>query len=362
MSNFDPVTILYPLFARLREDGFNLGIDEYMSVLETINGDWKTDTEEDFKTVLKLLWCNSLEEQSYLETIWDDTVKDLSKTSDRQKDIREKPKQGESEEPVVPDRNLDNEVKPPSNLDREPSPQRKTQPKLSPLPLKTPQTIAEKKREELELKSELPVSCREMVYSWRYLRRLLADGMPDVLDVNATVEKTAQQGFFLEPVFKRRLTNHAHLLLLIDREGSMTPFHRFTNDLVNTARYESKIETVDVGYFHNVPTESIYQDTHLNQPVSFARVLEQCDDKTSVLIVSDAGAARGYRRIERIQATTETLFDIQEYTNSIAWLNPMPKKRWLRTSASILSQIVPMYPLNKEGLNQAIATVQGKLL
>lgn len=358
MSDFDPTKLLYPLFARLREDGFNLGMDEYLSVLETIDGDWKTDTEEDFKTVLKLLWCNSLEEQSYLETIWIDTVTDLTPTPKKQKKIDDTPS---SEEPTIPERNQYNEAKRAPNPDREPTRQRQTSPKLSPLPLKTPLTIAERKQQKSEFKSELPVSSREMVYGWRYLRRLLADGVPDVLDVDATVEKTAQQGFFLEPVFKRRLTNHAHLLLLIDREGSMTPFHRFTNDLVTTAMYESKIETVDVGYFHNVPTESIYEDTHLNKPISLARVLEQCDDKTSVLIVSDAGAARGYRRIERIQATTETLFDIQEYTNSIAWLNPMPKKRWLRTSASILSQIVPMYPLNKEGLNQAIATIQGKL-
>ncbi|MGB5714757.1 MAG: hypothetical protein WBM44_28050, partial [Waterburya sp.] len=86
MSNFEPVTLVYQLFNRLRRDVFNLGVDEYLAALKTIGGDWNTQTEadlktieEDLKTLLKLLWCTSVDEQSSLETIWDTIVADLPK-------------------------------------------------------------------------------------------------------------------------------------------------------------------------------------------------------------------------------------------------------------------------------------------
>jgi uncharacterized protein with von Willebrand factor type A (vWA) domain len=148
------------------------------------------------------------------------------------------------------------------------------------------------------------------------------------------------------------------LLILVDQEGSMTPFHHFSKDLVETAQYESSIEKVDVVYFHNLPAEYIYQNRFLTNKVALETVLSQCDSETRVLIVSDGGAARGYRRRERISATTEVIWEIQQHTNLIAWLNPVPQPRWNSTSAKIISHLVPMFPMNQEGLIQAIAILQ----
>jgi hypothetical protein len=197
-----------------------------------------------------------------------------------------------------------------------------------------------------------------MVYSWRYLRRMVADGREDVLDVEGTIAKVCEQGFFLEPKYSRREQNHADLLLLIDQEGSMTPFHRFTRDLVETAQYESNIQQVRVGYFHNVPAEYIYRDPYLTEKVLFASILAECDGNTSVLIVSDGGAARGDRRSERFSATAEVLWQIKQHTKLIAWLNPIPPERWQGTTAQFLAHLVSMYPLDPHGLNQAIAQIR----
>ena len=82
----------------------------------------------------------------------------------------------------------------------------------------------------------------------------------DVLDLNATVEKAAREGFFLAPVYRRRVRNQAHLLLLVDQDGSMVPFHRFTRELVETASEESALGQVDVFYFHNFFVETVYAD------------------------------------------------------------------------------------------------------
>jgi uncharacterized protein with von Willebrand factor type A (vWA) domain len=228
---------------------------------------------------------------------------------------------------------------------------------LSTLPVKSPKPIVESS-EDAEFQTHYPISRRFMVYSWRYLRRPVADGIKDVLDIPLTVSQTAQQGFFLQPFYRSREENHAHLLILVDQEGSMTPFHRFSQDLVETAQYESSIERVDVGYFHNLPAEYIYRDRFLTDKIALETVLSQCDSETRVLIVSDGGAARGYRRRERVSATTEVLWEIEQHTNLIAWLNPVPQLRWNSTTAKITSHLVPMFPLNQEGLIQAIATLQ----
>ncbi len=211
-----------------------------------------------------------------------------------------------------------------------------------------------------ELLAYWPISSRSMAYAWRYLRRPLADGPADILDVDATVERVAQQGFFLSPVYRRRERNHAHLLLVVDQGGSMVPMHRFSRDLIETAQPEqSGLADVDVLYFQNMPGQYLYADPHLTKSVSRARMFARCSSDTSVLIVSDAGAARGHRSLQRIQATTEMLFHLKQHTSLIAWLNPMPRERWSGSSAQIIAHLISMYQMEIDGFNNAIDVVRG---
>ena len=173
-------------------------------------------------------------------------------------------------------------------------------------------------------------------------------------------ERVARQGFFLTPVYRRRERNHAHLMLLVDQGGSMVPLHRFSRDLIETALYESNIEQVEVFYFHNILGEYLYSDPHLTKPIPRDQVSGQCTSDTSVLIVSDAGATRGHRRLPRIQATTEALFHLKQHTALIAWLNPMPQDRWTGTSAQIIAHLVPMFQMDLDGFNNAIDVVRGQ--
>ncbi|MEA5578659.1 VWA containing CoxE family protein [Anabaena sp. UHCC 0451] len=353
---FQPEPYLKTLFYRLREDGFNLSVREYFSALDAIAEGWGTQNKKDFKKLLRLLWCKSAEQQEHLELIFDTIVVESEETVEITKE-----KSGKSQEDVKNDKiNSDSSLTVASSTSIETSPMVTSKPAiqdLSPLAVTTPQAIQEYDNDD-EFNTHYPISRRFMVYSWRYLRRPIADGVRDILDIKMTVEEATKQGFFLQPVYRRREKNHAHLLILVDQEGSMTPFHHFSKDLVETAQYESSIEKVDVAYFHNLPAEYIYQNRFLTNKVALETVLSQCDSETRVLIVSDGGAARGYRRRERISATTEVIWEIQQHTNLIAWLNPVPQLRWNSTSAKIISHLVPMFPMNNEGLIQAIATLQ----
>jgi uncharacterized protein len=229
------------------------------------------------------------------------------------------------------------------------------------LPIRSPSFNPIERDEIRSLQSYYPLSRRSAIYGWRFLRRMVADGCRNVVDVPATIQAVCDRGYYLAPVYRRRERNAARLLLLIDQNGSMMPFHRFMRDLVETAQTESPLdrENVLVFYFHNVPGSHLYRDLYLTEPIPTIDVLGQCDRDTSVLIVSDGGAARGYRRQERIQQTTRLLLRLRQRTNLIAWLNPMPKKRWEGSSAEILAYLIPMFQMNRQGFCNAIDALRG---
>lgn len=358
MSNFNPHPLLNHLLYRLRRDGFALGINEYLAALQAIEGGWGIQDANALKKLLRSLWCHSLAQQDHLEVIFRSISaqesQEQAKSREDNSDDSELSSSSQNSSPEFPGGQVPSVVESPTPA-----------PEYSLLPAKSPINLLEQ-TEDRDFKAYYPISRRYMVYSWRYLRRMVADGTEDVLDVKATIAKVCEQGFFLKPKYSRREQNHADLLLLIDQEGSMTPFHRFTRDLVETAQHESNITQVRVGYFHNVPAKYIYQDSYLTQKVLFDSeekvvpppILAECDGNTSVLIVSDGGAARGDRRSERFSATAKVLWDIKQHTKLIAWLNPIPRERWQGSTAQFIERLIPMYPLDPHGLNQAIAQIR----
>ncbi len=350
MSNFNPRPLLTRLLYRLRRDGFALGINEYLAALQAIEGGWGIQDVNALKKLLRSLWCHSLAQQEHLEVIFRSISAEESQEEARSREIRSESSESSSpakNPPPVPS------VEQVPSMVESPTPA----PEFSLLPVKSSINLLEQ-TEDRDFKAYYPISRRYMVYSWRYLRRMIADGREDVLDVEGTIAEVCEQGFFLEPKYSRRERNHADLLLLIDQEGSMTPFHRFTRDLVETAQYESNIHQVRVRYFHNVPAEHIYQDPYLTEKELLASILAECDGNTSVLIVSDGGAARGDRRSERFSATAEVLWHIKQHTKLIAWLNPIPRERWQGSTVQFIERLIPMYPLDPHGLNQAIAEIR----
>jgi uncharacterized protein len=202
------------------------------------------------------------------------------------------------------------------------------------------------------------------------MRRLRADGPRTVVDIAGTVRQVARQGVYVGPVMRRRKVNHARLVLLIDQQGSMVPFHRWSRDLVETAipvpggcaNGEQALASVSVFYFYNVPQEFLYEDEHLTKPIALTKVLEGIDDETSVVLVSDAGAARGRRDRSRIRETTRFVGKVRSRTDLVGWLNPMPMTRWERSAAEILAYLVPMRSMDRDGfagLIDDMTTVSG---
>lgn len=337
------------LFYRLRKR-CDLGMREYLAAIEAIRGGY--ESRLGLKQLLQMIWCHHQSEYSFFEKEWDESCAKVDCSLEPQEKESEKSTEttAKSAEESATNQSLTT-----SNLLQKES---ESTPNFSyqTLYASTPATRAD---EEIELGKYFPVSRRMMIYLWRFLRRPVADGVADVLDVEATIDLAAQQGFYWQPVFRRRISNRAHLLLLVDRGGSMTPCHRFTEDLVETAQEDGQFGRVDVFYFYNVPINHVYRDDRQTEPVEFAEAFQDCDRDTSILIVSDGGAARGYRTLQRLEATRKFLLALQGYSPLIGWLNPIPKDRWDGSSAEFIAYLVPMQEMSNDGMGQLIDVVRG---
>ena len=208
---------------------------------------------------------------------------------------------------------------------------------------------------------DLPVTYRQMKQGWRYLRHLIREGVPTELDLEETIDQIGQQGFLLNPVLKPRRINKIELLLLIDRDGSMVPFHHLSQALVDTDSRGGRFNQVRVYYFHNCPSDYLYKDPYHLEAVTIEDCLSQLPKKRVVcLIFSDAGAARGQFSSIRRRRTKFFLKELKQYVHHIAWLNPFPRERWESTTADEIARLVPMFEVNRQELYQAIETLRGR--
>ncbi len=208
---------------------------------------------------------------------------------------------------------------------------------------------------------DIPVTYRQMKQGWRYLRHLIREGVPTELDLEETIDQIGQQGFLLNPVLKPRRINKIELLLLIDQDGSMVPFHHLSQALINTASRGGRFNQVRVYYFHNCPSDYLYQDPYHLEAVPIEDCLSQLPKKRVVcLIFSDAGAARGQFSSKRRRRTKFFLKELQQYVHHIAWLNPFPRERWEYTTAEEIAKLVPMFEVNRQELYQAIEMLRGR--
>ena len=243
----------------------------------------------------------------------------------------------------------------------------------------------------LVLVPQYPLTEREIAQAWRRLRRQRRTGPTVELDVTATLQQHARHGVATPPVLVPRRRNTAKLLLLIDRFGSMTPFHGYVNHIVRAIRNAGRFDDVRAVYFHDLPGTStdrsvlrqvddpfrpdldavlplirpmsegrVYDDPALTIPRRLTAVLNQLAEGTAAVVISDAGAARQRFDIMRLLDTVALAKALHARAAAATWLNPVPPERWPRTTAGQVHRYLPMHPLTREGLNRAVDGLRGR--
>jgi uncharacterized protein with von Willebrand factor type A (vWA) domain len=88
-------------------------------------------------------------------------------------------------------------------------------------------------------------------------------------------------------------------------------------------------------------------------------VLQKYAADAFVVVISDAGAVRKYYNVVRLLDTISFIKALRAYTLNYVWLNPLPKSYWKDNTAAEIARHVPMFPLNREGIQQAVNVLRG---
>lgn len=360
------------LFQQLRRRGFQLGIDDYLALRDAVWAGFGLLSRDDLRDVCCLLWAKSPREREILTALFERlelpvwNILQQGAGQDTQQDTSsDTPVETKTE--VAPTSHIQGAL-PPISLDEKELPKRSFV--LAPL---------------------LPLTHREIAQAWRRLRRLIHQGPLTEIDVEATVAQRSRSGVTTPIVLKPRLRNISRLLLLVDRQGSMAPFHRLCEELSMATWRTGKLEHVACYYFHNLPVESaneevleavagsffprldsilaqiepasggyVYTDPGFFSPQPLEEVLHAHATDAAVVIVSDAGAARGYYNTSRLLDTIAFLKTLRTYTSYVVWLNPLPDERWKKSTAEQIARYVPMFLLARTGLYHAVNVLRGQ--
>ena len=199
---------------------------------------------------------------------------------------------------------------------------------------------------------------RILKQAWRSMRHLQEVGPKNILDIDQTVQTVANNGFLDQPVFKAAYQNISTLTLLIDASPSMVAFSDLGQKMFQTAGQDRHFQNLRVFYFNNLPEDYLFYDERMMEPIEIADFLNL--PKTPLLIFSDAGAARGLLNWDRVKETIAFLQVVA--APKWAWINPMPRERWLNTSAELIAdQSQHMFECNALEFRNAIKMLRGKL-
>lgn len=361
---------LLDVFTELQQRQFPLGAREYVAALEALARGFGTGSRDDLVFLCQTLWAKSLEERDQVSQVLAVSLPPKFTPEALAALAREALT---SEEPVPEGRAGRGSGDLPSRR----TPRRRGSssrggsegagPEISfrlgsdtqgSLVIPQPQTTSP--GGSFDLEGRTPLSGRRMKRVWSYYRRMQRVGPRTELDVQATIEQIYRDAVLVAPALVPRRRNLARLVILQDEGGSMVPFRRIAGALTDSARHGG-LGTVSILYFHDVPAAHLFHDPRLTDPIPLEKAIKPFA-RAGLLIVSDAGAARGGFDEDRIEASARLWRHLAGLAAGIAWLNPTPPERWVGTTAGEIRRRCAglMFPIDREGVASAIRSLRGR--
>jgi len=225
------------------------------------------------------------------------------------------------------------------------------------------------KREFKNLDNTRELGTRNIKIALRRLRRFARTGAADELDIDATINGTARQGW-LDIHMRAERKNAIKVLLFLDVGGSMDPFIKLCEELFSAASTEFK--NLEFFYFHNCPYEGVWKDNkrRFSERTPMWDVLHKFGHDYKLIFVGDA-AMSPYEithpggSVEHFNEESGSVW-LQRLTTTYpaaAWLNPTPKDHWnYSQSTKIIEQAMSnrMFPLTLAGLDDAMRELTRK--
>ena len=218
------------------------------------------------------------------------------------------------------------------------------------------------------LDDSVELNTRNIKVALRRLRRFAREGIPEELDLDATIEGTARNAGWLDLHLVPERRNRVKVLLFLDVGGSMDPHVEACEELFSAAK--SEFRHLEYFYFHNCVYDHVWRDNarRRNERVATFDILHKYGADWRLIFVGDAamspyelsesGGSVEYANGEAGIVWLRRLFET--YRHAI-WLNPEPERSWgyTRSTQMVLGALGPrMFPLTLEGINRGIALLR----
>lgn len=189
------------------------------------------------------------------------------------------------------------------------------------------------------------------------------------LDINGTIDKTCNNGGCLQIVMEKPRKNAVKLLLLMDSGGTMIPYTRLLNELFHSVNKSNHYKDVKVYYFHNCIYSHVYKTPECDNGdwVETEWLFRNLDSDYKVIIVGDAAMAPeelysvtgNYRGPNGGLCGMDWLLLLKKHYKKIVWMNPKmaPGRAPWREAETAIKELLPMYKLTVDGLNQAMTVL-----
>ena len=210
---------------------------------------------------------------------------------------------------------------------------------------------------------------RNIKLALRRLRRFAREGAADELDLDATIEGTARQGW-LDIHMRPERHNAVKLLLFLDVGGSMDPFVKLCEELFSAATSEFK--NLEFFYFHNCPYEGVWKDNRrrFTERTPTWDVLHKYGHDYKLVFVGDASMSpyeitHPGGSVEHMNEEAGAVW-LHRLTNTYpaaVWLNPVPEAQWgYSQSVRLIRELMTdrMYSLTLDGLDAAMRELTRK--
>ena len=218
------------------------------------------------------------------------------------------------------------------------------------------------RREFRDLDGSRELGTRNIKVALRRLRRFARQGAADELDLDATIDGTARQGW-LDVHMRPERHNAVKLLLFLDIGGSMDGHVKLCEELFSAARSEFK--HLEHYYFHNCIYEGVWKDNRRRfvERTPTWDVMHKFGHDHKLVIVGDASmspyeVSHPGGSVEHMneEAGAVWLKRLTDTYPGAAWINPTPEVYWGHSASTSMVKTLMggrMYPLTLDGLDDA---------
>ena len=222
------------------------------------------------------------------------------------------------------------------------------------------------KRSFKNLDGDVELGTRNIKVALKRLRKWARDGAQEELDLDATIRKTAENGY-IDVQTRPERRNAVKVLLFLDIGGSMDPHVKMVEELFSAARSEFK--HLESYYFHNCLYEGIWRDNarRWDTQIPTEDLFRTYGPDYKCIFVGDASMspyeiayAGGANEHWNAISGEDWLRRAQEQWPNSVWLNPVPEKYWPYTqSINMIRHIFDnrMAPMTLDGISAGMKLI-----